>query len=151
MSAGQGQAAGIPDAELARSDVRTLDATFSLPYVAHARMEVLNCTVDHVAGLRCDVYAPTQSAKSALAITLALTGLAESQVTIHTLLLGGGLDRKAEVDFIAQAVQLGMALQRPVQLVYPREEDFTHDQYRPMAAVRVRAALDGGNAVAGWV
>ena len=63
------------------------------------------------------IYAPTQSAKSALAITLALTGLAEHQVSIHTLLLGGGLGRKAEVDFIAQAVQLGMALQRPVQLV----------------------------------
>ena len=140
-----------PDVALARSDVRALDATFTLPYVAHACMEVLNCTVDYVAGVRCDVYAPTQSAKSALAITMALTGLAERQVTIHTMLLGGGLGRKAEVDFIAQAVQLGMALQRPVQLVYPREEDFTHDQYRPMAAVRVRAALDTGNAVAGWV
>lgn len=139
------------DAALARSDVRPLDATYTLPYVAHACMEVLNCTVDYVAGVRCDVYAPTQSARSALAITMALTGLAESQVHIHTLLLGGGLGRKAEVDFIAQAVQLGMALGRPVQLVYPREEDFTHDQYRPMAAVRVRAALDPGNAMAGWI
>ena len=54
-------------------------------------------------------------------------------MTIHTTLLGGGLGRKAEIDFIAQAVQVGMALQRPVQLVWPREEDFTHDQYRPMA------------------
>ncbi len=138
-------------AALARGDVRGIDATFTLPYVAHACMEVLNCTVDFVAGLRCDVYAPTQSAKSALAITMALTGLAESQVHIHTMLLGGGLGRKAEVDFIAQAVQLGMALQRPVQLVYPREEDFTHDQYRPMAAVRVQAALDPALAVSGWV
>ncbi|MBI3367505.1 MAG: xanthine dehydrogenase family protein molybdopterin-binding subunit [Burkholderiales bacterium] len=140
-----------PDTALARSDVRTLDATFTLPYVAHACMEVLNCAVDYVAGVRCDVYAPTQSARGALAMVMALTGMKESQVTIHTTMLGGGLGRKAEVDFIAQAVQLGMALGRPVQLVYPREEDFTHDQYRPMAAVRVRAALDPGNAVAGWV
>ncbi len=140
-----------PDNALARPDVRKFDATYTLPYVAHACMEVLNCTIDYVAGVRCDVYAPTQSAKSALAITMALTGLSESQVHIHTMMLGGGLGRKAEVDFIAQAVQLGMALQRPVQLVYPREEDFTHDQYRPMAAVRVRAALDAGNAMAGWV
>ena len=139
------------NAALARTDVRGFDATYTLPYVAHACMEVLNCTVDYVPGVRCDVYAPTQSAKSALSITMALTGMPESQVHIHTMLLGGGLGRKAEVDFIAQAVQLGMALRRPVQLVYPREEDFTHDQYRPMAAVRVRAALDAGNAVAGWV
>ena len=140
-----------PDAALARADVRSLDATYTLPYVAHACMEVLNCTVDYVPGQRCDVYAPTQVGRSALGLVMALTGMTESQVTIHTTLLGGGLGRKAEVDFIAQAVQLGMALKQPVQLVYPREEDFTHDQYRPMAAVRVRAALDPANAVAGWV
>ncbi len=139
------------DSALARRDVRGFDATYTLPYVAHACMEVLNCTVDYVAGVRCDVYAPTQSAKNALAVTMALTGMSEAQVHIHTMMLGGGLGRKAEVDFIAQAVQLGMALQRPVQLVYPREEDFTHDQYRPMAAVRVRAALDAGQAIAGWI
>jgi len=143
--------ASNPDAALARNDVKRLDATYSLPYVAHACMEVLNCTVDYVAGQRCDVYAPTQSARNALAITMQLTGLPESAVHIHTTLLGGGLGRKAEVDFIAQAVQLGMALGRPVQLVYPREEDFTHDQYRPMAAVQVRAALDPGQAVASWI
>lgn len=140
-----------PDDALARADVRKLDATFTLPYVAHACMEVLNCAVDYVPGVRCDVFAPTQSSRSALALVMSLTGLAENQVTIHTTMLGGGLGRKAEVDFIAQAVQLGMALQRPVQLVYPREEDFGHDQYRPMAAVRVRAGLDAGNAVAGWI
>lgn len=139
------------DAALARTDVRRLDATYTLPYVAHGCMEVLNCSVDYVAGVRCEVHAPTQSARSALAMVVALTGLPESQVRIHTTLLGGGLGRKAEVDFIAQAVQLGMALQRPVQLVYPREEDFTHDQFRPMAAVRVRAALDPTQSVAGWI
>jgi isoquinoline 1-oxidoreductase beta subunit len=139
------------DAALARTDVRRLEATYTLPYVAHGCMEVLNCSVDYVAGVRCEVHAPTQSARSALAMVVALTGLPESQVRIHTTLLGGGLGRKAEVDFIAQAVQLGMALQRPVQLVYPREEDFTHDQFRPMAAVRVRAALDPTQSVAGWI
>lgn len=142
---------GSPDAALARADVKRLDAIYTLPYVAHACMEVLNCTVDYVAGQRCDVYAPTQSAKGALAVAMQLTGLPESAVRIHTTMLGGGLGRKAEQDFVAQAVQLGMALGRPVQLVYPREEDFTHDQYRPMAAVQVRAALDPGNAVAGWI
>ena len=140
-----------PEAALARPDVQLFDASYTLPYVAHACLEVLNCTVDFVPGVRCDVYAPTQSARSALQITMALTGMPESQVKIHTMLLGGGLGRKAEVDFIAQAVQLGMVLKRPVQLVWPREEDFSHDQYRPMAAVRVRAALDPTKALAGWI
>ncbi|MCE2658676.1 MAG: molybdopterin-dependent oxidoreductase [Rubrivivax sp.] len=140
-----------PDAALARADVRRFDATYTLPYVPHGCLEVLNCTVDYVAGQRCDVYAPTQSARGALQMVMALTGLPESAVRIHTTMLGGGLGRKAEQDFVAQAVQLGMVLQRPVQLVYPREEDFTHDQYRPMGAVRVQAALDPTQAVAGWI
>ncbi|MBI5256206.1 MAG: xanthine dehydrogenase family protein molybdopterin-binding subunit [Burkholderiales bacterium] len=132
------------------TSAKVVEATYSLPYVAHACMEVLNCTVDYVAGTRCEVWAPTQSARGALTLVMALTGLAANQVTIHTMKLGGGLGRKAEQDFIAQAVQVGMALQRPVKLMWPREEDFAHDQYRPMALVRARAGLDANGHVAGW-
>ncbi len=132
------------------ASAKILDATYTLPYVAHATLEVLNCTVDYVAGVRCDVWAPTQSARTALATVMAVTGMAESQVTVHTTFLGGGLGRKAEVDFISQAVQVGMAVGRPVKLMYPREEDFAHDQYRPMAVVRARAGLDANNLVTGW-
>ena len=81
---------------------------------------------------------PRSRAKGALTLVMQLTGLREDQVFIHTTMLGGGLGRKAEQDFIGQAVQVGMALKRPVQLVWPREEDFTHDQYRPMALVRMQ-------------
>jgi isoquinoline 1-oxidoreductase beta subunit len=140
---------GDANAAIAAS-ARVVDSTYSLPYVAHATMEVLNCTVDHVPGVRCDVWAPTQSAKSALSLVMAITGMSASQVTIHTTYLGGGLGRKAELDFISQAVQVGMALGRPVKLMWPREEDFTHDQYRPMALVRARAGLDVNGTVTGW-
>ncbi|CAN5434388.1 xanthine dehydrogenase family protein molybdopterin-binding subunit [soil metagenome] len=127
-----------------------LDNTYILPYIPHACMEVLNCTVDYVAGVKCDVYAPTQSSKTALSLVVQLTGLPESKITIHTTYLGGGLGRKAEVDFISQAVQVGMALARPVKLMWPREEDFTRDQYRPMALMRARAGLDASGNVLGW-
>lgn len=127
-----------------------VEATYTLPYVAHACMEILNCTVDYVAGQYCDVYAPTQSARTVLQLVTTLTGMAESQVTIHTTMLGGGLGRKAEVDFVAQAVQVAMAVQRPVKLMWPREEDFARDQYRPMALVKARAGLDAAKSVVGW-
>jgi isoquinoline 1-oxidoreductase beta subunit len=129
---------------------KVLEATYSLPYVAHACMEVLNCTVDYVAGQRCEVWAPTQSARGALQLVVALTGLLPSQVTVHTTFLGGGLGRKAEQDFIGQAVQVAMKIGRPVKLMWPREEDFSHDQYRPMALVAVRAGLDINKQVTGW-
>ena len=136
---------------LTQSGIKVVEATYNLPYQSHACMEVLNCTVDYVPGVRCDVYAPTQVAKSALSLVVSLTGLPADKVRINTTLLGGGLGRKAENDFIAQAVQVGMALQRPVQLVWPREEDFTHDQYRPMGLVRVRAGVDSNGSIASWV
>jgi isoquinoline 1-oxidoreductase beta subunit len=129
---------------------KVVDATYVLPYVSHACMEVLNCTVDYVPGVRCAVYAPTQVANAALARVLLLTGLTADKVTFNTTMLGGGLGRKLELDFISQAVQVAVALKRPVQLVWPREEDFTHDQYRPMALVHTRAAVDSSGNLTGW-
>lgn len=140
---------GTPDAAIAAADLK-LEATYSLPYVAHACMEVLNCTVDYQPGVSCEVWAPTQSAKGALTLVMALTGMTAAQVTIHVTALGGGLGRKAEQDFISQAVQVAMAVKKPVKLMWPREEDFTHDQYRPMALVRVRAGLNKSGQVLGW-
>jgi isoquinoline 1-oxidoreductase beta subunit len=127
-----------------------VDSTYTLPYVAHACMEVLNCTVDYVPGVKCDVYAPTQSAKTVLNLAVALTGLNANQINVYTTYLGGGLGRKAEVDFVSQAIQVGMALGRPVKLMWPREEDFTHDQYRPMALIHARAGVTSTGIVQGW-
>lgn len=142
------------DAALANTAINQgspiIEAVYSLPYIAHACLEVLNCTVDYVAGVKCDVYVPTQSARNVMSLVMNLTGLSASQVRIHTTLLGGGLGRKSEVDFVSQAVQVGMALGRPVKVMWPREEDFTHDQYRPMAVIRARAALGPNGSIAGW-
>lgn len=142
------------DATAARNAIAggttVLESVYTLPYVPHACMEVLNCTVDYVAGVKCDVYAPTQSAKNALSLAMTLTGLTEDKVRIITTYLGGGLGRKAELDFISQAIQTGMALGRPVKVMWPREEDFTHDQYRPMAVIRARAALSSTGGIASW-
>jgi isoquinoline 1-oxidoreductase beta subunit len=133
-----------------QSGAKIVDATYTLPYVAHACMEVLNCTVDYVPGVKCDVYAPTQSAKTILTLVVSLTGLAANQINVYTTYLGGGLGRKAEVDFVSQAVQVAMAMGRPVKLMWPREEDFTHDQYRPMALIHARAGVNPTGVVTGW-
>ncbi len=129
---------------------QVLDAVYTLPYVAHACMEVLNCTVDYVPGVKCEVWAPTQSAKALSNLVISMTGLRPDQVVVNTTYLGGGLGRKAELDFVSQAVQVARQIGRPVKLMWPREEDFTHDQYRPMAVVGVRAGLTASNAVAGF-
>ncbi len=130
---------------------KVVDATYTLPYVSHACMEVLNCTVDYVPGVKCEVWAPTQSAKAVMSLVATLIPtLTPAQITVHTTYLGGGLGRKAEVDFVSQALQVAMVVGKPVKLMWPREEDFTHDQYRPMALVHAKAGMTASGQVMGW-
>jgi isoquinoline 1-oxidoreductase beta subunit len=131
----------------------TVDATYTLPYLAHATMEVLNCTVSIVysgaAPVSCEIWAPTQAAALVATNAATLTGLPASRITVHTTLLGGGLGRKFEQDYICQAIQVAMAVKRPVKLMWRREEDFGHDQYRPFALVNVKARVAAGR-IAAW-
>lgn len=133
---------------------KTVQATFSLPYVAHATMEVLNCTADVVFNgstpVSCEVWAPTQSASSVVATAQAVTGLPPEAITVHTTFLGGGLGRKIEQDYVSQAIQTAMAVGAPVKLTWMREEDFANDNYRPMAAIACKATLDSGRNISAW-
>jgi isoquinoline 1-oxidoreductase subunit beta len=144
------EGAAAPTNAAIAGSAKKLDAKYTLPYVAHACMEVLNCTVNYVPGISCEIWAPTQSAKAVLTLATALTGFSASQITVHTTYLGGGLGRKAETDFVSQAIQVAMAIQKPVMLMWPREQDFTRDQYRPMALVHVSAGLDASGNITGW-
>lgn len=128
-----------------------IDATYALPYLAHATMETLNCTAS-VTATSCTVWAPTQGQGMNVPTIQAITGLAPEQITINTMMLGGGLGRKFEQDFIAQAVSISKALGKPVKLTWSREQDFGNDCYRPMTLSRVRAGTDSsGHVNAFWV
>ena len=132
----------------------TIDATYTLPYLAHATMEVVSCAVNIVfstAGVAqsCEIWAPTQAAAWVQQTAAGLTGVAPTQITVHTTFLGGGLGRKIEQDYVSQAVQVAMAVKKPVKLTWRREEDFAHDQYRPFALVNVKATLASGR-IGAW-
>jgi isoquinoline 1-oxidoreductase beta subunit len=133
-------AGGDPAAVLATAKTK-IDATYNLPYLAHACMEVLSCTAS-VTPTSCEVWAPTQAQAFALPTVMAITGLPASAVTIHTTFLGGGYGRKLEVDFITQAVAISKAVGKPVKLVWSRKQDMQNDKFRPCATIRVQAAVD---------
>lgn len=133
------------------SATQRIDATYSLPYLAHACMEPLNCTAS-VTAAGCEIWAPTQGQGLNVFTIQAVTGLTPDKITIHTTMLGGGLGRKFEQDFISQAVQVSKALGKPVKLTWSREQDFGNDRYRPMTLSRVQAGLDAsGQVSAFWV
>ena len=121
---------------------KKLEATYQLPYLVHVMMEVPNCTVS-LTPTSAEVWVPTQAPSWVVSTVSGITGLPASAITVHTTLMGGGLGRKIEQDYVAQAVKVAQAVGKPVQLVWSREQDFGHDQYRPMGLVRVRLGLDG--------
>lgn len=139
---------GDVDAVLAQAS-KVMEATYEVPYLYHATMEPMNCTVELQAD-RCDVWVPTQAQKAAQALVVKQTGLKAEQVFIHTTYLGGGFGRRGEVDFIAQALAVAQAVKKPVKLLWTREEDMTHDFYRPAFAVRFKGALGADGQPIAW-
>ena len=121
---------------------RIVDATYKAPYLAHATMEPMNCTAQVKDGA-VEIWAPTQVPQMAVAIAAKTAGVSKDKVKIHVTLLGGGFGRRLEVDFVAQAVRVAMACEgKPVQVAWSREEDTTHDFYRPMHVAQLKAAID---------
>jgi isoquinoline 1-oxidoreductase beta subunit len=139
---------GDADAALASAG-RKLEAVYELPLLAHATLEPQNCTVVPE-GDSIHVYAPTQVQQAAQAAAAAAAGLPPERVFIHTTYLGGGFGRRLEVDFIAAAVEAARAVNRPVKVVWTREDDTTHDYYRPPYLNRCSAALKDDGSLAAW-
>lgn len=129
---------------------KTISVQYSLPYVAHNQLEPLSCTVNYVPNVSCDVYVSTQVASSVLALVNQLTGLPLNSIHVHTTWLGGALGRRIETDFVSQAIQVAMAVGRPVQLLWPREQNFLRDQFRPLSLVQVNAGLNASGSIVGW-
>jgi isoquinoline 1-oxidoreductase beta subunit len=121
---------------------KVVEADYEAPYLAHATMEPMNCTAQ-VTPERVDVWVSTQNPESTLAAAAETAGVAPEQVHVHTTFLGGGFGRRFYNDEVRQAVTVAKAMGgRPVKLLWTREEDMRHDFYRPMSALRFRAALD---------
>ncbi len=128
---------------------KKLDAVYQLPYAAHATMEPMNCTA-HVRKDACEIWAPTQNQTGVQIVAAMITGLPKEKIIVHTTLLGGGFGRRFEQDFLAEAVQISKAVGAPVKLIWSREEDMTHDFYRPAVYNRISAGLDKNGMPVAW-
>jgi isoquinoline 1-oxidoreductase beta subunit len=130
---------------------RTFEASYDLPYLAHATMEPINCVAD-VRADRCEVWTGTQFQTVDRDAAARDAGLKPDQVTLHTTLLGGGFGRRAVPDshFVREAVQLSKAVKAPVKVIWTREDDMRGGYYRPRAYHQVRAGLDAAGALVAW-
>jgi isoquinoline 1-oxidoreductase beta subunit len=132
----------IGDTDKALADAATkVKATYQLPFLAHAAMEPMNCTV-HLRKDACEIWIGSQAVARVQAAAAETAGLPLEKVIIHNHLIGGGFGRRLEADGAIRAVQIARHVDGPVKVVWSREEDIQHDFYRPAAAVRFRAGLD---------
>jgi isoquinoline 1-oxidoreductase beta subunit len=139
---------GNVDAAMA-SAVSKVDAIYQVPFLAHATMEPMNCTV-HVRKDGCEVWVGSQVLGRAQATAAKTAGLPLDKVVVHNHLIGGGFGRRLEVDGVTRAVEIAKQVDGPVKVVWTREEDIQHDMYRPTFFDRISAGLDERGMPVAW-
>jgi isoquinoline 1-oxidoreductase beta subunit len=141
-------AKAVGDGARGLSQGERFDADYEVPFLAHATMEPLACTV-HVRPDSCEIWVGSQVLPRVPAIAAKVTGLPPEKIVTHNHLIGGGFGRRLEVDYVEKAVRIAQKVDGPVKVVYTREEDIQHDIYRPVYRDRLAATLSGGKIV-GW-
>jgi isoquinoline 1-oxidoreductase subunit beta len=139
---------GDVDKALASAATR-IEATYQVPFLAHATMEPMNCTV-HVRKDGCEVWVGSQVIPRAQATAAKVTGLPLDKVVVHNHLIGGGFGRRLEIDGVTRAVEIAKQVDGPVKVVWTREEDIQHDMYRPAFFDRLSAGLDENGKPVAW-
>jgi len=129
-------------------DKDPIEAVYDVPFLAHATMEPMNCTV-HVTPGGCEIWTGVQVVSRAQKTAADVTGLPLDKVIVHNHLIGGGFGRRLEVDQITSAVRIAQHVDAPVKVVWSREEDIQHDVYRPAWHDRLSATLDGDR-ISAW-
>jgi len=131
------------------SDTNTIQATYWAPYLAHATMEPLNCTVKIENG-KVDVWVGSQSPGMVKGIAALFADVSKDDVTVHSTFLGGGFGRRSASDFVAEATAIAKASKLPVQLVWSREDDTQHDLYRPASLAEFKIGLNDQGMINSW-
>lgn len=143
-------AQNVGDAEKAMAGAATkVEAIYQVPFLAHATMEPMNCSV-HLQKDACEIWVGSQAMARIQAAAAKTAGLPVEKVTVHNHLIGGGFGRRLEEDGVVRAVQIAQHVDDPVKVVWTREEDIQHDMYRPYWFDRISAGLDDSGKPVAW-
>jgi isoquinoline 1-oxidoreductase beta subunit len=143
-------AQNVGDADKAMAGAaRKVEAIYQVPFLAHATMEPMNCTV-HVRRDECEIWIGSQAVARVQSMAARAAGLPTEKVIVHNHLIGGGFGRRLEADGAVRAVEIAKHVDGPVKVVWTREEDIQHDMYRPMFFDRLSAGLDSKGMPVAW-
>jgi isoquinoline 1-oxidoreductase subunit beta len=141
-------AKSVGDVGKGLSQGERFEGEYELPFLAHAPMEPMNCTV-RLTPDACEVWTGTQVMTRVQQVAAKAAGLPLDKVTVHNHLLGGGFGRRLEADMVDSAVRIAKKVDTPIKVVWTREEDIQHDVYRPAYRDVISASLSGGR-IAAW-
>ena len=136
-------AKNVGDAEKALSSGDKIEAHYEVPFLAHATMEPMNCTVRLTPGA-CELWLGTQIAARVQSTAAATAGVPLDKVIVHNQLLGGGFGRRLEPDMVVKSIRVAQHVDGPIKVIWTREEDIQHDYYRPLYYDRLQATLKDG-------
>ncbi len=128
--------------EMPSGSTKVVEATYELPFLAHAPMEPMNCTAS-VKADSCEVWVPTQVPDAARGNAARASGLSEDRVKVNLTLVGGGFGRRLGAEYVSEAVAISKRIGAPVQLIWTRDDETKHDHYRPMTYHAMKGAVDG--------
>ena len=131
---------GDPEAAINAQGANVVRAEYICPNLSHSPMEPMNFTAWYQ-GNKMQLIGPTQWQDAAQASIAKAVGLDPKDVSLETTFLGGGFGRRIDIDFIIQAAQISKAVGKPVKLLWTREDDMTHDFYRPLGVHNIAAAV----------
>jgi isoquinoline 1-oxidoreductase beta subunit len=140
---------GDAETALGRSDVRVVESSYVFPFIAHATMEPQNCTASFRDG-KLEVWSTSQIPQTALTMVARLLGLAEGDVTVHSVRGGGGFGRRAYNDYVCDAAWISKTIGAPVKLLWTREDDIQHDFYRCGGFQYLKGAVDRDGKLVAW-
>lgn len=141
----------IGDVDVAlKSSKRVVEASYRVPFLAHATMEVMNCTAAFENG-KLSIWGGFQDGLGAKAKAAAVSGIPIDDITLHHTTMGGGFGRRGNtVDYLVKTIAIARQVEGPVQVVWTREEDMTQDFYRNASVARMKASLDDNGNITTW-
>ena len=142
---------GYLQSALNNPKLKKLSATYKTEHVYHGQMEPMNATASvDKSGKKAEIWAPTQAISITTFAAAGILKTSPQNIKVNTTFLGGGFGRRAQVDYIVDAVLLSKITKKPVKVVWTREDDVSGGAFRPNSAMHMEAAFDPSGKVEAW-